>query len=352
MKHSSLITLLGGFTIAMGGMLHAQDAWWNPAWSQRRKITLDTGTGAAALSESAGSATVLVRLSDANFQFAGAREDGSDLRFVAADGKTVWPHQIERYDNLLNEAFVWVRLPEVKPAAKETFHVYFGNADAAMPAPNNPAEAFDGDTTLVYHFAERASAPVDATANGNNAEGAGATAGDAIIGSGLRLLGSAPIRIPDSKSLEWKQGQTLTIAVWIKPGALQENAVIASRADGNTSLRLLLDQGIPTVELTSGSSPVRSQPGVPVAAGTWSHLALAADGTTLRLFLNGMPYASIDGALPALSTPITLGGLATEASGTSLFTGELDEFSISAIARSTGWIKLAVQAMPPSALSR
>ncbi|MCX6867037.1 MAG: DUF2341 domain-containing protein [Verrucomicrobia bacterium] len=296
-NHSSII-LLGGLAIALGGVLQAEDAWWNPAWTQRQKITLDTGTGAAALSESAGSATVLVRLSDGNFQFAGAREDGSDLRFIAADGKTVLAHQIERYDNLLNEAFVWVRLPEVKPVAKESFHVYFGNADAAMPAPNKPAEAFDADTALVYHFAERASAPVDATANGNNAAGSGATAGDSIIGSGLRLLGSAPISIPDSKSLEWKSGQALTIAAWIKPGA-------------------------------------------PLAAGTWSHLALVAEGKTLRLFLNGMPYASIDGQLPALSTPIMLGGLATEASGTSLFTGDLDEFSISAIARSTAWIQLA-----------
>ena len=337
MHNHSSITLLGGLAMALGGVLHAEDAWWNPAWTQRQKITLDTGTGAAALSEPAGCATVLVRLSDGNFQFAGAREDGGDLRFIAADGKTVLPHQIERYDNLLNEAFVWVRLPEVKPAAKETFHVYFGNADAAMPAPNKPTEALDADTALVYHFAERASAPVDATANGNNAENTGATAGDSIIGSGLRLLGSAPIRIPNSKSLEWKQGQTLTIAAWIKPSALQENAVIFSRTDGNASLRLLLDQGVPVIQFAE----VRSQPATPIAAGTWCHLVLVADGKTLRLFLNSMPYASMDGALPALSTPITLGGLATEASGTSLFTGELDEFSISSIARSIGWIQLA-----------
>ena len=223
---------------------------------------------------------MLVRLSDGNFQFAGAREDGSDLRFIAADGKTVLAHQIERYDNLLNEAFVWVRLPEVKPVAKESFHVYFGNADAAMPAPNKPAEAFDADTALVYHFAERASAPVDATANGNNAAGSGATAGDSIIGSGLRLLGSAPISIPDSKSLKWKQGQALTLAVWIKPGALQENAVICSRADGNAALRLLLDKGVPVIQLAE----VRSQPGAPLAAGTWSHLALVAEGKTCLLY--------------------------------------------------------------------
>jgi biopolymer transport protein ExbB len=229
----------------------------------------------------------------------------------------------------------------VKPAARESFYLYFGNTDTAMPAANKPAEAFDTDTALVYHFAERSGAPLDATANGNNAQGTTGTAGDAIIGSGLRLSGTAPISIPDSKSLPWKQAQPLTLATWIKPSALQPNAVIANREDGNTSARLLLDQGIPTIEITTGGNPVRSQPGKPLAAATWSHLALVADGKSVRLFLNGEPYGSIDGGLPALATPITLGGLAAETPGTSLFTGDLDEFSISTIARSTAWIKLA-----------
>ena len=34
-----------------------------------------------------------------------ATADGKDLRFTTADGKTVLPHTIERYDNLINEAF-------------------------------------------------------------------------------------------------------------------------------------------------------------------------------------------------------------------------------------------------------
>ena len=60
---------------------------------------------------------MLLRLSDANFHFTSARDNGSDLRFIAADGKTVLPFQLESYDNVLNEAFVWVKLPEVKAAA-------------------------------------------------------------------------------------------------------------------------------------------------------------------------------------------------------------------------------------------
>ena len=337
MKKSSSIALLGilYLAFALTGQSRAEDAWWNPAWTQRQKLTLDTG--AAAITDATGGVTVLVRLFDGNFQFAGARDDGSDLRFVAADGKTVLPHQIESYDNLLNEAFVWVKLPDVKPDSKETFDIYFGNADAAMPAAPTPAEACDTDTTLAYHFAGRGTAPTDATANGNNAETAGTTAEGSLIGNGLRLLGTAPVTIQNSASLEWVQGQPLTISTWVKPSALQANAIILSRADGKSSFRLLLDQGIPLIEVGSA----RSQPGAPIPVGTWSHLVLVADGKTLRIFLNGVPYNSIDGSLPALNTPMALGGLITEASGISAYTGEIDEFSISKTARSMGWIKLA-----------
>src|SRR6478609_4703258 len=278
----------------------AEKAWWNPAWTQRQPLTLDTG--AATVTEAPGGATVLVRLFDGNFQFTSAREDGSDLRFVAADGKTLLPHQIESYDSLLNEAFVWVKLPAVNPASKETIHLYFGNADAAMPAPPKAADAFDSDTALVYHFAGRGSAPADTTSHGNNAETAATTAEGSLIGNGLRLAGN-PVTIPNTPTLEWKAGQALTLSLWIKPGALQENAVILGRADGSASLRLLLDQGVPVIQLGTA----RSQAGAAVAPNTWSHLALVADGKSLKLFLNGAPYATLAGGLPALTTPIILG---------------------------------------------
>ena len=329
------------FAGALATPLQAAEAWWNRAWTQRQPLTLDTGADAAALTDAAGAASVLVRLSDSNFHFAAARDNGGDLRFIAADGKTVLPYQIESYDNVLNEAFIWVKLPDVKAAAKETIHLYYGNSDAAMP-PGPPAtDAFDSDTVLVFHFSGRGVAPADATANANNAQTVGLTADGSLIGSGLRLAGTTPISIPNTKSLEWKPAQPLTLAAWIKPAALQANAVITSRAEGGSSFRLLLDQGVPVVEIAAAGSPLRSQPAAAVAAGAWSHLVVVADGKTVQLFLNGAPYASINAALPALTSPLVLGGLATAAAGTNNFTGELDELSISRIARPPAWVKLA-----------
>ena len=56
-----------------------------------------------------------------------------------------------------------------------------------MPDRCKPTDVFDNDTLLDYHFAGRGGAPMDATANSNNAETPAQT-GDSLIGSGLRLF--------------------------------------------------------------------------------------------------------------------------------------------------------------------
>jgi biopolymer transport protein ExbB len=329
MKHVSLIALTLAF--ALNGSANAAETekpWWNPAWSQRQTITLDTT--AAAVTSAIGGATVLVRLHDGNFQFASAAQDGSDLRFIAADGKTVLAHEVESYDGLLSEAFVWVKLPEVQPAAQQTFDLYYGN-QAPEASSAKSTDAWDTDTTLIYHFAGLGTPPADATANANNAETPATRSDVSIIGGGLRLLGTTPINIPNTPTLAWNAGQPLTLTAWIKPSALQDNAILLSRGEGANAFQIILNQGIPLIK--NGSQT--SQPAAPIAPAVWSHLALVADGTKIDLFLNGAPYASLPGPLPALDAPIILGAPENG------YIGEMDELSLSKIARSNGWLQLA-----------
>src|SRR5690606_39491335 len=101
-------------------------AWWDKGYTAREQVTVDTSADGANVSELAGASVVLVRLHDGNFQFASAQENGADIRFVAADDKTPLAYHIEKYDSLLNEAFVWVRVPDLPPAAKTTLWLYHG----------------------------------------------------------------------------------------------------------------------------------------------------------------------------------------------------------------------------------
>jgi biopolymer transport protein ExbB len=322
----------------LNGFARAEDAWWDKNWTQRQKITLD----AADIPAATGETTALLRLSEGRFNFAAAREDGSDIRLIAADGKTVLPHHIETYDGLLKEAFIWVRLADLKPGAKETIHVYYGNQADAMPAAPKATEAYGKDLVAVHHFAQVGRAPADSTVNGNNAAAPATTAESSIIGNGLRLLGANPVTIPNSESLAWKQGADLTIQMWIKPSALQPNSVLLDRTQGDSSLRLILDNGVPILEVAGQGAPVRSQAGSPVAAASWSHLALTAAGGKLVLHVNGAPYTTTDAVVPALAGPLVIGGLETAADGRVGFTGELDEFRISSAALPEAAIKFAV----------
>ena len=102
-------------------------AWWNGEWSLRKKITIDTSATGTAINQPIGSAVVLLRLHDGNFQFAAAKDDGSDIRFVAADDKTLLPYHVEKYDSLLNEAFIWVKIADLAPGAKTSFWLYYGD---------------------------------------------------------------------------------------------------------------------------------------------------------------------------------------------------------------------------------
>src|SRR6201996_6266713 len=90
---------------------HSAHAWWNDKWTLRKKITIDTTANGGAISDPIGTTPVLIRLSD--FNFGAARDDGSDIRIIAADGKTSLPYHIEKYDSLLGEAFVWVSVPDL-----------------------------------------------------------------------------------------------------------------------------------------------------------------------------------------------------------------------------------------------
>jgi biopolymer transport protein ExbB len=313
-------------------------AWWNDAWTQRKKITVDTSSAGGAITDPIGTAPILIRLHDGDFHFASARDDGGDLRFVAADDKTLLTYHIEKYDSLLGEAFVWVKVPDLKPGAQVSFWLYYGNTgDQAVPAVADAKDTYDADTVLVYHFSEPGKPAHDFTESGNDAQNAGPLTGGALIGSGLRLDGKSPVTIPASSSLAWGEGAQLTWSAWIELGVLQPNAIAFSRRDGGHDFLIGADNGVPFVEV-NGS---RSQGGAALAVNTWHHLAVVASGAQITLYLDGVSYATLNQGLPALNSPSLIGSDAPDAIGNVGLIGEMDELEISKVARPPGFIKLA-----------
>ena len=135
--------------LALALPLSAQ-AWWNEAWPQRTRYQLDTTAQGQPLAEAVTGVPLAIRLHSGNFDFAGAKDDGSDLRVLAADDKTVLPHRIERFDAVNELAVLWVVLPSVAPGSdKNAVFVYSGNAKAVAEAG---APATDAALKLAVGF--------------------------------------------------------------------------------------------------------------------------------------------------------------------------------------------------------
>jgi biopolymer transport protein ExbB len=310
-------------------------AWWNGDWSIRKKITIDTSATGTVIKQPSGPAAILLRLHDGNFQFASARDDGTDLRFLAADDKTLLPYHIEKYDSLLNEAFVWVKIPEIAPGGKTSFWLYYGNSGNSVSRIDNSKATYDPETVLVYHF--NGEPPVDVTSYENNAKTAAIAVEGSLIGNGARFDGQNNITLPDSPSLAWPEGAAFTWSAWINAAESQPNAAIYSRRDNGSSVIIGLDSGIPYVEVTApGGVSTRTPAGSPWTPKSWHHLAVVAAGSVITVFVDGESYATLNASVPAMSAAPILGG---DPNGTG-FKGEIDELEISKVGRPPGYIKL------------
>jgi biopolymer transport protein ExbB len=287
-------------------------AWWNDDWQLRKKITIDASASGANITDPIGTTPVLIRLHVGNFRFGSAKDDGSDLRFVASDDKTPLKHHIEKYDSLLGEALIWVAVPNLQAGAKSDIWLYYGDKKAV--ATSDPKGTYDPETLLVYHFNERGTPALDSSVWGNNAQSVGQPADGALIGTGLRLDGRAPLTLPAAPSLALADNAALTWSAWIKPAALQPNAALYSRRDGANGLVIGLDNGAPFVEVTNAGAVQRSGAGAPVAPNGWHHIAVVASNGQIALFLDGAPYASLAAALPALNGIALIGGDTVSAS--------------------------------------
>ena len=341
-----LTTLLFLLGIAMSGVAGAQETpWWQADWSYRKPITVDT---AAAVGGDPGRAAVLVRLHSGNFAFDGMAADGADLRFISGDGRTILNHQVEQFDATAGLATIWVDVPALRAGTPQVIWMYYGNA--AAPASGSAQLVFDPDYAAVFHFAEGEGAPRDATAYGNHARNALASADDGVIGRGLRLAGQ-PMVVAAAPSLQVAEGSALTVSAWIRPDQIGANQALYSRREGDHSLLAGLDNGVPFVDVDG----VRATAGAALGVATRAHFALVAAGGQVVLYIDGREAARLDAALPAFNSDILIGGDAvSEGAGDAPavvaangFVGMIDELRISKVARPLALLQADVAAQGP-----
>ncbi|WP_130888112.1 MotA/TolQ/ExbB proton channel family protein [Pseudomonas sp. Sample_21] len=313
--------------ICLGFVLPATaQAWWQDDWHYRKQIAVDTTPQGAAINQALGRTALLVRLHTGNFTFDGVKEDGSDLRFVAADDKTVLNHQIESFDALMGMALIWVDVPNVEGGQRQDIWMYYGNQKA--PATGNGQLTFDPNYTALYHFDGATGTPAkDTTAYGNTAQSATGTAIDGVVGRALQFSGQ-PLLLPASPSLQHNAGSAFTFSAWLRPDQASGEQVILARREGTQSLLIGVSQGLPFVEI-DGQRAAATQA---LAPGQWQHLALTAEGSKVTLYINGRESAALAQAMPAFNSVMAIGADLQEGAFQP-FAGAIDELRLSKVAR-------------------
>ncbi|SDU92020.1 outer membrane transport energization protein ExbB [Pseudomonas mucidolens] len=319
----SLLICLG---FALPATAHA---WWQDDWHYRKQISVDTTPQGAAINQALGRTALLIRLHTGNFTFDGVKDDGADLRFVSADDKTVFNHQIESFDPLMGMALIWVDVPKIEGAQRQDIWMYYGNQKA--PATANGQLTFDPDYIALYHFDTANGTPArDTTAYGNTALNATGASIDGVIGRALQFSGE-PMVLPASPSLQHSAAGAFTFSAWLRLDQAAGEQVVLARREGTSSLLLGLNEGTPFVEI-DGQRAVSTQPLNP---GQWQHLAFTAVGNSVTLYVNGRETASLALGMPAFNSQLLLGAdLPEAASGYLPFSGAMDELRLSKVARS------------------
>ena len=210
-------------------------------------------------------------------------------------------------------------------------------------------------STLTAHYREAGAASGAVAALGFE-EGAGSTTADAsgnenhgTISGASRISGGPHgralafdgaddwVTLADSASLDLTTGMTLE--AWVKPGlgdkAMADPADEGGPGRAGSVAYALFATGGGTRRARPlqpngwwGPGPTQNVYSSPLPVNAWSHVAVTSDGTTLRLYVNGLlkDSAPVGGQLETTNGPLRIGGNAIW--DTEFFQGALDEVRI------------------------
>jgi YVTN family beta-propeller protein len=309
------------------------------AWSRCMSIGFDGYSGSETLTDF----PVLIELNPDElwgFSYVDfASDSGCDLRFVEGDSTTALAYEIESWDTN-GTSKVWVRVPEL--TADTEILALWGNSSKTN-AWTGAGSVWADDFAGVWHLNETT---VDSTANANDATATGTETIDGTIAGGRSLDGNDYLDCGNGTSLN-PAGDTLTLSGWINPESIGSGMVVVGKsyAEAHTSpyynwVLYVLNTG--SLHFRMGTSTLSSGS---VTAGVWQHVAAVYNGSTMRIYLNGVDTGGSTaktGDLTVTGRNVRIGGRDTSALA-EYFTGGLDEIRVSSGAHSADWILAEVQ---------
>jgi biopolymer transport protein ExbB len=280
----------------------------------------------------------------------GTQDDGFDIQFRRSDGKTILPHEIEKFDHATGQLIAWVQVPDLSPVADTLIYLYYTGFSPVVTNQQDPTTLWEASYNGVWHLGKQADGVTlntnDSTQH-NNGINNGATPTDGRVDGAAGFDGTAAFIDVGAGSGILDPLTQFTIEAWANTNTNDDsvNAAVVSKVGGlneNLPGYMLLLQGgitqglnyafvIDSVEVAVGTSSI--------PPGDWIHVVGVWDGANAQLFLNG----NVDAQGPLTSRPtsanqtLEIGRYRLPTKG--LFAGSIDEVRFSHLALSVDWIR-------------
>jgi len=220
------------------------------------------------------------------------------------------------------------------PGTSYTYQVRAMDGAGNLSNPSNTASAVTQAGTIAglvasYAFDEGSGTTVaDSSGHGNNGTASGTTWSSSGMFGGALVFNGAPsvVTVPDSSSLHLANGMTLE--AWVNPASSSSTwRDVIYKGDDNYYLEASSDANSPAGGGNLGGANANVFGGSALAAGSWTYLAVTYDGSTLRLYVNGVQVAAqaVTGALTVSSNPLQIGGDSFYGQN---FAGKIDEVRV------------------------
>lgn len=332
-------------------------SWWDAAWKNRRKITLNN----SASTESLSNFPIRVSLAGGtNIDYSKTQNSGQDIRFVDSDNSTALKYEIEKWDES-GTSEVWVKVPQIDSGSTTDYiWMYYNNTSASDG--QDPTNVWDSDYKGVWHMHQDPSTTCTGTkeecdSTSNNVDADAINMGASNLGSSGQINGYLNFNGADENldagTTMASQNGTFTAEAWIRPSsvAVGTDMVLTQAKDGDEqSYTLEINRTAAKVSTVWGNSVILTST-ASLSASTWQHIAVTRSGSagnwTARIYING----ALDSTASSVTTDPNGGATTTtciaalhdsplcSASGVLNFSGDIDEARVSSTARSTEWME-------------
>ncbi|KPK02136.1 MAG: hypothetical protein AMK71_03345 [Nitrospira bacterium SG8_35_4] len=286
------------------------------------------------------------------------------IAVTTSDGKTQCSVEIENWDDINNEANLWVKVPSISSTEDTTLYLYYDsmhplNTEYIGNTGEYPAtRVWDNAYAAVYHMAQSPSDTVpqmrDSTENYNSGSASytmnSGNIIDGQIGKAINFSFDTRDVIDLGESRDFDITDQLTIEAAVRPSQFTDWDRIVSKSwsadvypwntfslnlsNNNTGFESL------NFSIAAGGTEYAVSSSRQINANDSTYAAGVYDGTNLYVYLDGQQEASapVTGLINVNSNiPVLIGKNYWHLYNS--FNGEIDEVRISNVGRSPAWIK-------------